>query len=109
MLAEVFYYKNKISRNVGLGSKWMEQFGLIPTVLSLEENHKKVYEINVPKADFSPEVIFHMLNTQHDAIDQSILGTENEDAGHTSMSVGDVILFDGVLYLADMFGFMEIA
>lgn len=108
MKVEIFYAKNKFTRDSMMGLDWLKEYNRVPTRLNLEDTHSKVLEFDVLASDFNLEQIFMDLNFNPDKIDTTNFSAEPEGVWHQSMSVGDVVLAGRKMYIVDRIGFEEI-
>ena len=109
MLVEVFYGKNDFMRNAALGAKWMSKRDMIPSILSMEETHEKVYEVEKLVDEFKLEDIWIDLNLNPNKVNTENFSTEDDGVWHQSMSIGDIIMFNGKAWMCDYIGCKELS
>lgn len=103
----IWYMKDSASRDFSGGYKWLEEKGMLPsTPADLSKTHIRLGSIK--KADL--EDVFSALQGEKwspNGEARSLI--RGLDLSHTSMSVGDIILVDGMkMMIVDSFGFREI-
>lgn len=113
MQFHVHYMKPGVSRDFGMGHKWLAERGQLPTLETLDQTH-------IPLKTLEYEFVEGELWRALEKVFRDMQGefwSPNGEARplirskglqHTSMSVGDAVVADGKLWLVDRFGFQEI-
>jgi hypothetical protein len=104
MLVEVFYGNVGFMREACLGSKWLRKREILPTILSIEKTHEKVYEVEMDSADFRIETLFYDLNVNPDKIDTDNFNPEDDGVWHQSMTIGDIVRYQSATFMIDYKG-----
>jgi len=104
VLAQIFYAKNSFIRSSLQGVDYLKESGIMPTVATIEETHKKVHQLQVDDTTQYCEELYSLMN-QPGIIWDGIIGMKPEEVGHASMSVGDVIIVDDKGFMVDWYGF----
>lgn len=104
---EIWYWKQEFGREALWGAKLLGKSGKMPTAATIRETHIKLGTVAECHA---LEHIFHMLQAEEWSPNGEAWDLiEASGAGHTSMSVGDVIrLPEGAWHMVDTFGFVEL-
>ena len=103
---EIWYSKSKHFRDMTGGPRFLTKHRLLPTTDTLSKTHSKIGSINT--VDLNK--IFHLMQGEtwspngeaYDMIGKS-------EAGHTSMSVGDIIKMNGIMHMVANTGFVVLA
>jgi hypothetical protein len=103
---EIWYSKSKHFRDMTGGPRFLANHRLLPTADTLSKTHSKIGSINT--VDLNK--IFHLMQGEtwspngeaYDMIGKS-------EAGHTSMSVGDIIKMNGIMHMVANTGFVVLA
>lgn len=103
---QIWYWKSKHSRDMLMGVDFLKEKGLLPkNVNDLRKTHVHLGSIGENNED----KIYRLMQGES----WSPRGEANElikksGTGHTSMSVGDVIVMYNKLYMVDTYGFRRI-
>lgn len=95
-------------REARLGSKWLRSRAILPTMLTLEETHEKVYESEIDPAEFKIETLFYDLNVNPNKIDTDNFNPEDDGVWHQSMTIGDIVMYRGAAFMIDFKGLMRL-
>jgi len=82
----------------------LKRRGLLPTLETLEETHAKLGEVDLTLENVFMNMQGHIWSPWGEA--RYII--RSAGTSHTSMSVGDVIVVDGVAHIVDILGFIEL-
>jgi hypothetical protein len=104
---QIWYYKRSESRDFGMGSFGLERSGKWPFVENLSLTHVFIGFVD----ESNPSKVFQMMQSEYWSPNgEASTLPELRMAGHTSMSVGDIIVFPGSKALmVDMAGFYDLA
>ena len=102
---EIWYWKEDAGRDMMMGKNFLLKYGKMPDPNNLAATHVKIGSVK----ETNPERVYHMMQGEiwspegqaRDMIRAS--GT-----GHTSMSMGDIVVVDGKAQMVDRFGFSPI-
>ena len=99
---KIWYVKPEYIQDFMMGSEWVEKKNLTPTIDTINTTHVLLGSID----NFDLENIYNQLQGEN----WSPKGQARElikDLGlcHTSMSMGDIIEIDFILYMVDSIGF----
>lgn len=108
MKVEVYYGRNDFMKAASLGSKWLAKLGRMPVLSRLSDTHEKVYEFEIDPIDFTLEGLFTDLHLNPDKISTDNFSTEDDCVYHQSMTIGDIVTYDGKVLMADFRGFKEL-
>jgi len=102
---EIWYYKREFGRDVGMGVDWLKEKDLLPTKKTLKKTHTLIGKIKATNL----EPIFMLMQGEN----WSPQGEANDlikksGISHTSMSVGDIVILKGKMYMVDLYGFEEL-
>jgi len=108
---EIWYSKSKHFRDMTAGSRYLTKQRMLPTADTLEKTHTKIGSISTVDLN----TIFHLMQGEMwspNGEARDLIG--NSTAGHTSMSVGDIIVMrtnDGkrIPHMVDNYGFTVLA
>jgi FtsP/CotA-like multicopper oxidase with cupredoxin domain len=103
---EIWYSKTDEFREMSGGPTYLAKYNKLPTTDTLSKTHSKIGSINT--VDLNK--IFHLMQGEtwspngeaYDMIGKS-------EAGHTSMSVGDIIKMNGIMHMVANSGFVVLA
>ncbi len=103
---EIWYSKSKHFRDMTGGPRFLAKHRLLPTADTLSKTHSKIGSINTVDLDH----IYYLMQGEtwspngeaYDMIGKS-------EAGHTSMSVGDIIKMNGIMHMVANSGFVVLA
>lgn len=101
---EIWYWKSDNGRDFMMGMKWLADRGVEVTKASLQDTHVKIGTI----AETNPEKVYMMMqgeNWSPEGEARELISKSG--SGHTSMSVGDVLVIGGKLQMVDRFGFVN--
>jgi len=104
---EIWYSKSKHFRDMTAGSRYLTKQRMLPTVDTLKKTHTKIGSINTVELNR----IFHLMQGEQWSPNGEANNIIDESgAGHTSMSVGDIIVMhtnDGkrIPHMVDNYGF----
>lgn len=101
---EIWYWKSDNGRDFMMGMKWLADRGVEVTKASLQDTHVKIGSI----AETNPEKVYMMMqgeNWSPEGEARELISKSG--SGHTSMSVGDVLVIGGKLQMVDRFGFVN--
>ena len=106
---QIWYYKRSESRDFGMGSFGLERSGKWPSVENLSLTHVFIGFVD----ESNPSKVFQMMQGEYwspNGEASTLAAFILRMAGHTSMSVGDIIVFPGSKALmVDMAGFYDLA
>jgi carbonic anhydrase/acetyltransferase-like protein (isoleucine patch superfamily) len=104
---QIWYYKRSESRDFGMGSFGLERSGKWPSVENLSLTHVFIGFVD----ESNPSKVFQMMQGEYWSPNgEASTLPALRMAGHTSMSVGDIIVFPGSKALmVDMAGFYDLA
>ena len=93
------------------GTKFLEKYNKLPTANTIEETHTKIGSIDTINLD---HIFYLMQGEQWSPNGEANNIISESDAGHTSMSVGDIIVMhtnDGkrIPHMVDNHGFVVLA
>jgi len=108
MLVEVFYGKVGFMRDACLGSKWLRARNMLPTIHSFHETHEQVYQVEVSPEGFSIETLFYDLNVNPDKINSDNFKPEDSSVWHQSITIGDIIRYQGATFMIDFSGLKKL-
>ena len=103
---KIWYWKDKHGRDLLMGTKFLKKQGLaLPTLKTLSQTHVLIGEIG----ETNKSKVFRMMQGEA----WSPQGEANRiiskaGVGHTSMSVGDIIMQGGKIWMVDRMGFTEL-
>ena len=101
---EIWYWKSDNGRDFMMGMKWLAKRGVEVTKASLADTHVKIGTI----AETDPERIYMMMQGENWSPEGEARDMiKKSGTGHTSMSVGDVLVIGGKLQMVDRFGFVN--
>lgn len=101
---EIWFWKQDNGRDFMMGMKWLAKKGVEVNKASLQDTHVKIGTI----AETNPEKVYMMMqgeNWSPEGEARDIISKSG--SGHTSMSVGDVLVIGGKLQMVDRFGFVN--
>jgi hypothetical protein len=101
---EIWYWKSDNGRDFMMGMKWLSERGVEVTKATLQDTHVKIGTI----AETNPEKVYSMMqgeNWSPEGEARELISKSG--SGHTSMSVGDVLVIGGKLQMVDRFGFVN--
>jgi carbonic anhydrase/acetyltransferase-like protein (isoleucine patch superfamily) len=104
---QIWYYKRSPFRDFGMGSFGLERSGKWPSVENLSLTHVFIGFVD----ESNPSKVFQMMQGEYWSPNgEASTLPALRMAGHTSMSVGDIIVFPGSKALmVDMAGFYDLA
>ena len=100
---EIWYSKSKHFRDMTGGPRFLEKYGKLPTADTLNKTHTKIGSINT--VDLNK--IYGLMQGETwspNGEARNVIG--DSEAGHTSMSVGDIIKMNGIMHMVDNHGFV---
>lgn len=103
---EVWYWNDEAGRDMMMGANWLQKKGQMPTPETLEQTHVKIGTLR----ETNPDKVFSMMqgeNWSPRGEARNFIGQTN--AGHTSMSVGDIMKVGSTYLMVDRFGFHDIS
>lgn len=99
---EIWYWKQDAGRDMMMGKNFLLKHGRMPDPSNLEATHVKIGSVK----ETNPEKIFHMMQGEIWSPEgQARNMIRSSDTGHTSMSVGDIVVVGGKAMMVDRFGF----
>ena len=101
---EIWFWKQDNGRDFMMGMKWLSERGVEVTQATLQDTHVKIGTI----AETNPEKVYGMMqgeNWSPEGEARELISKSG--SGHTSMSVGDVLVIGGKLQMVDRFGFVN--
>ena len=101
---EIWFWKQDNGRDFMMGMKWLSERGVEVTQATLQDTHVKIGTI----AETNPERVYGMMqgeNWSPEGEARELISKSG--SGHTSMSVGDVLVIGGKLQMVDRFGFVN--
>ena len=100
---EIWYSKSKYFRDMTGGSRYLEKHHMLPTVDTLSTTHSKIGSINT--VDLNR--IYSLMQGENWSPNGEARNViDKSEAGHTSMSVGDIIKMNGIMHMVDDHGFL---
>lgn len=113
--SKIWYYKARMGRDMGMGYDWLVERGgedagmgkvpSVPTYKTLAETHALIGEIG----ERSLNSIFTMMQGEMWSPGGEARGLISKSgSGHTSMSVGDIVMQGRKLWFVDSMGFKEL-
>lgn len=107
-LGSIWYSRNHFFRDAIMGCDWLKTKGIVINLGNINETHAMVAEALTDEgimgalwAKYQAENGFRLPGTVP-------VGREPNEVGHTSMSVGDIILLDCRLMMCDNIGWKEL-
>lgn len=103
---EIWYWKDKLSRDMLMGFKWLQEYNMVPDPENLGKTHVLMGKV----AETDPDKIFRMMQGEEWSPNGEAYNfVEKSGSGHTSMSVGDIInLPSGECLMVDNVGFVDL-
>lgn len=102
---EVWYWNMDSGRDMMMGANWLEKQGLMPTPETLSNTHVQIGTLK----ETSPDKVFGMMQGENWSPNGEARNMiEQSGAGHTSMSVGDIMKVGSNHLMVDRFGFHNI-
>jgi len=103
---EIWYSKSKHFRDMTGGTRFLEKHRMLPTADTLSTTHSKIGSINT--VDLNK--IYSLMQGENWSPNGEARNIVKESgAGHTSMSVGDIIKMNGIMHMVDNHGFVVLA
>jgi hypothetical protein len=102
---KVYYMNHKFFLDGSCGYEWLKKLNKLPTADTLDKSHTFLREV---KADGLDAVFYEMQGEVWSPNGEARPLIESLGLSHTSMSVGDIAVSDGVAYLVDRIGFREL-
>ena len=101
----IWYWKRGQSRDMTMGYDWLKEKGLLPTTQSLRKTHSLIGQIG----ETDKRKIFIMMQGESwSPRGEARNLISKSGSGHTSMSVGDIAMLKGKLWMVDSFGWKEL-
>lgn len=88
-----------------MSSNYLKKHDLLPTMLSLDETHVLLGSIQCDNLEY---IFNYMQGENWSPNGEARELIEHKGLSHTSMSVGDIIIRNGQLFMVDKIGFFEI-
>lgn len=102
---QIWYCQRKFFRELSVGSSLALKRGLLPDPFDLEKTHVYIGNVN----ETSPNKVFYMMQGEVWSPEGEARGLMSvQSCGHTSMSVGDVMVINGEAFMVDMNGFFDL-
>ncbi len=102
---EVWYWKEDAGRDMMMGKNFLVKYGKMPDPNNLEATHVKIGSVK----ETNPEKIFMMMQGENWSPEgQARSMIRSSGTGHTSMSVGDIVVVNGEAQMVDRFGFTKL-
>lgn len=103
--SKIWYWKSSAGRDFLGGSRWLEKKGIMPTLQTLSQTHVLIGEIG--ERDLN-KIYSMMQGEAWDPNGEARGIISKSGSGHTSMSVGDIIMQGGKLNMVDSHGFKKL-
>jgi len=101
---QIWYQKSDFARDGMMGLSWLAKQGKVPHPGKLEQTHVLLGTIK----ERNPEKIFKMMQGENwSPVGEARLLIQSKGIGHTSMSVGDIVVISGKTLFVDIFGFKD--
>jgi hypothetical protein len=102
---EVWYWKDDMGRDMMMGKNFLIKQNKMPDPANLAATHVKLGSVK----ETNPEKVFHMMQGEMWSPEgQARSFIQASGTGHTSMSVGDIVVVNGKAQMVDRFGFTPI-
>ena len=102
---EIWYWKQDAGRDMMMGKNFLVKHGKMPDPNNLEATHVKIGSVK----ETNPEKIYHMMQGEIWSPEgQARNMIRASGTGHTSMSMGDIVVVDGQPMMVDRFGFAKL-
>lgn len=102
---EVWYWKDDMGRDMMMGKNFLIKYNKMPDPANLAATHVKLGSVK----ETNPEKVFHMMQGEMWSPEgQARDFIQASGTGHTSMSVGDIVVVNGKAQMVDRFGFTPI-
>lgn len=102
---QIWYAKDAFTRDSFMGYDWLERKGLLPDEKNLRATHTFVGKIQAS----NPGKVFAMMQGEMwSPSGEANTMLRRKGLGHTSMSVGDIMVIGSKALLVDMVGFKEL-
>lgn len=102
---EVWYWKEDAGRDMMMGKNFLLKHGKMPDPNNLAATHVKIGSVK----ETHPEKVFHMMQGEIWSPEgQARNMIRASGTGHTSMSVGDIVVVNGEAMMVDRFGFAKL-
>lgn len=102
---EVWYWKDDMGRDMMMGKNFLIKYNKMPDSANLAATHVKLGSVK----ETNPEKVFHMMQGEIWSPEgQARDFIQASGTGHTSMSVGDIVVVNGKALMVDRFGFTPI-
>jgi hypothetical protein len=102
---KVWYMKPDFFRDGMMSVAWLEKDGKLPTLATLEQTHVCVGTLNIDHPEEAWQMMQGEFWSPKGEANSFILGLGLQ---HTSMSVGDIVEKEGVLFMVDGIGFKRL-
>ena len=109
----IHYMKPEFFRDGCMGYDWLAKHGPMPSLDKLADTHVELSTMEYQFVEGELKSVLERVWIDMQAENWSPNGEarpliQSKGLGHTSMTVGDIIVVDGKLFIADRFGFKEI-
>jgi len=102
---EVWYWKSGLGRDLMMGKNWLIKHNKMPDPENLEATHVKIGSVK----ETNPENVYRMMQGEVWSPEgQARDFIKSSGTGHTSMSMGDIIVINGQAEMVDQFGFSKL-
>ena len=102
---EVWYWKDDMGRDMMMGKNWLIKYNKMPDPANLAATHVKIGSVK----ETNPEKVYHMMQGEIWSPEgQSRNFIKSSGTGHTSMSMGDILVINGQAQMVDRFGFSSL-
>ena len=102
---EIWYMTNQFARDGMMGYDWLTGKGILPDAQRLSKTHRFIGAIRETNLD----KIFGIMQGEYwSPKGQARNLIRRAGVGHTSMSVGDIVVHGGKAYIVDSIGFKEL-
>lgn len=103
---QVWYWREDVGHQMMRGYKYLESEGSLPDPNNLSATHALVGTL----AETSPEQIWNMMQAENWSPQGEARAMISKlGVGHTSMSVGDIVVINKQVLIADSIGFVDLA
>lgn len=102
---EVWYWKDDMGRDMMMGKNWLIKYNKMPDPANLAATHVKIGSVK----ETNPEKVFRMMQGETWSPEgQARNFIKSSGTGHTSMSMGDILVINGQAQMVDRFGFSSL-
>jgi hypothetical protein len=102
---DIWYAKDEYTRDSFMGYDWLEKNGILPDVKNLRKTHVfigRIHESNLNK-------VYRMMQGEEWSPNgEARTMLQRKGIGHTSMYIGDIVISNSKVMMADRSGFVEL-